>query len=211
MFLHRIHLDLRCKEVRRDLADPYQMHSTLCRAFVGPNENARGAFMWRLEPEGDRRGNPRLILQSPNGADWSRIGIQDYFYGDPDAPLEHFVKLKLGDLKGGERFRFRLRANPCVTKNGKRLGLFKFDEQLEWLDRKSLLHGFEVKGASVSDEKMLSGRRRDSSQPVRIFSVLFDGALKVVDPEKFRLAVAGGIGHGKAFGLGLLSTVPMRG
>ena len=37
MFLHRIHLDPRCREARRDLADPYQLHSTLCRAFSEPD------------------------------------------------------------------------------------------------------------------------------------------------------------------------------
>ncbi len=33
MFLHRLHFNLRSREARRDLADPYQLHSTLCRAF----------------------------------------------------------------------------------------------------------------------------------------------------------------------------------
>ena len=33
MYLNRIHLDLRCREARRDLSDPYQLHSTLHTEF----------------------------------------------------------------------------------------------------------------------------------------------------------------------------------
>lgn len=52
MFLHRIHLDPRCREARRDLADSYQLHS--CRAFCEPDRKCpEGEFLWRLEPETD--------------------------------------------------------------------------------------------------------------------------------------------------------------
>lgn len=54
MFLHRIHLDPRCREARRDLADPYQLHSTLCRAFSKPDTKCpESEFLWRQEPETD--------------------------------------------------------------------------------------------------------------------------------------------------------------
>lgn len=46
MFLHRIHLDPRCREARRDLSDPYQLHSTLCRAFSTPDKKCpEGEFL----------------------------------------------------------------------------------------------------------------------------------------------------------------------
>ena len=55
MFLHRIHLDPRCREARRDLSDPYQLHSTLCRAFCEPAENA-------LQANSCGGLSPKLIL-----------------------------------------------------------------------------------------------------------------------------------------------------
>ena len=65
MFLHRIHLDPRCREVRRDLSDPYQLHSTLCRAFSVPDKKCtEGEFLWRCEPETDPAGYPRILVQS---------------------------------------------------------------------------------------------------------------------------------------------------
>ncbi len=44
----------------------------------------------------------------------------------------------------------------------------------------------------------------------RLFSVRYDGTLKVTDPEKFKKIIAGGIGSGKAFGFGLLSVAPIH-
>lgn len=43
---------------------------------------------------------------------------------------------------------------------------------------------------------------------IRIFSILYDGFLRVTEPEAFRITLQAGIGHGKALGLGLLSVAP---
>ncbi|KAF0126156.1 MAG: CRISPR-associated Cse3 family protein [Elusimicrobia bacterium] len=224
MYLHRIHLDPRSREARRDLADPYEMHSTLCRAFSAPDIKCpEGEFLWRLEPETDGGGNPRVIIQSRSLPDWSRIAA-DWFSGSPAAPVNILERLRLNALKPGAKFRFRLRANPSVTRNGKRLGLLRAPEQELWLDRKGReQHGFALPylaGAEepdgqakrvavrISQERMLHGRRRNGIE-IRLFSALYDGVLNVTEPEAFRAAFQKGIGHGKTMGLGLLSIVPV--
>jgi len=239
MFLHRFHLNLRCKEVRRDLADPYELHSTLCRAFSAPERKCpEGEFLWRLEPETDTNGCPRVLVQSRSLPDWSKIGIQGWFAQIPDPPIDLAAKLDLDSLQSGRKFRFRLRANPCVSRRGKRLGLFQQQEQEQWIERKGReQHGFLLprlascgleKSAAerievrISQEQMLRGSRRNGSS-IRVFSVLYDGVLTVIDPVKFRLTLVGGgkkagdmekginmgVGHGRAMGLGLLSVVPL--
>ena len=123
MLLHRIHLDPRCREARRDLSDPYQLHATLCRAFSAPDKKCpENEFLWRLEPETDPAGCPRVLVQSRAGPEWEAIGIDGWLV-EADAPVDLTKRLKLDDVKVGQRFRFRLRANPCVTRNGKRQGL----------------------------------------------------------------------------------------
>jgi CRISPR-associated endonuclease Cas3-HD len=114
--------------------------------------------------------------------------------------------------------------NPCVTRNGKRLGLFQLEEQEKWLVRKGFQHGFSLPQLAsfapdendkkridirISQGQMLKGNRHAGTS-VRIFSVLYDGTLTVVDPDKFRNVLQSGIGHGKVLGLGLLSVMPIR-
>ena len=224
MYLSKIHLNLRCREVRRDLADPYQLHSTLCRAFCRPDQRCPpGMFMWRLEPESEWRAGPVILVQSRNMPEWSHIDIKNWLAEVYD-PIDLEKRLKLVSVESGSRFRFRLRANPCVTKNGKRLGLLRLEEQEEWIKRKGNLHGFSVPRLSssfylsettgeridvrISQEQMLRGKQR-SGREIQIFSVLYDGVLTVTDSVEFRKVIEGGIGHGKVMGLGLLSIAPL--
>lgn len=223
MFLHRIHLDPRCREARRDIADPYQFHSTLCRAFSAPDEKCpAGEFLWRLEPESNSSGAPRILIQSKAMADWSRIGVHGWLASaDPAVNLEE--RLRLDSLKSGQRFRFRLRANPCVTRDRKRLGLMQLEDQEKWIARKGKQHGFSLPNLAsfdfsespsdridvrISQEQMLRGKQH-TGNGIRVYSVLYDGILTVTEPDKFKNALQSGIGHGKVMGLGLLSVVPI--
>lgn len=223
MFLHRIHLDPRCREARRDLSDPYQLHSTLCRAFCAPERRCpEGEILWRLEPETDRTGYPRILVQSRAMPDWTSIGVPGWLAkADPAIDLKDRLKLDL--LKVGTRFRFRLRANPCVTRNGKRLGLLRLEEQEKWIERKGGQHGFSLRQLAsfdqstspqpgidvrISQEQMLRGKQH-AGNGIRIYSVLYDGVLTVTETEKFGGALKTGIGHGKVMGLGLLSVAPI--
>ncbi|UJP04042.1 MAG: type I-E CRISPR-associated protein Cas6/Cse3/CasE [Nitrosomonas sp.] len=223
MFLHRIHLDPRCREARRDLSDPYQLHSTLCRVFSAPdNRCPEGEFLWRLEPETDPAGSPRILVQSKAMPNWAGVGVQGWL-ANADSAIDLKERLKLESLKVGQRFRFRLRANPCVTYDGKRLGLLQTDEQEAWLERKGKQHGFSLPQLApfdfseapqkridvrISQEQMLRGKQH-TGNGIRIYSVLYDGILIVTESDNFRTALENGIGHGKVMGLGLLSVIPI--
>lgn len=222
MLLHRIHLNLRSRSARRDLADPYQLHSTLCRAFCLPDQKCPiGEFLWRREPESDGDGNPRMLVQSRSIANWGRVE-SDGWLANADPAIPMYERLALDSLETGKAFRFRLRANPCVTRNGKRFGLVKFEEQLAWICRKGEEHGFTISSSAtfgyddtemdrpdlrISEEQMLGGRQH-SGNGIRIYSVLYEGRLNVKEPESFKKALLNGIGHGKVMGLGLLSVAP---
>lgn len=223
MFLSRIHLDLRCREARRDLANPYQLHSTLCRAFSPPERKCPpGEFLWRLEPETDASGAPRIIVQSRSVPDWNGMGLKGWLMqADPAIDLND--KLHTDGFFQGQRFRFRLRANPCVTRNGKRLGLLQVADQEAWLERKGLQHGFAIPrqvsfdlseqtttriDVRITQDQMLRDKQH-SDNSIRIFSVLYDGVLSITERSQFKNTLRTGIGHGKVMGLGLLSIAPM--
>ncbi|MEQ1439988.1 type I-E CRISPR-associated protein Cas6/Cse3/CasE [Fontimonas sp. SYSU GA230001] len=228
MYLHRIHLNPRCKEARRDLADPYQMHATLCRAFF-PHDMpcpSGGALLWRLEPETDEHGRPRLLIQSSASPDWTRVAPSDWLdRAEPGIDLEQ--RLALDRLSVGHIFRFRLRANPCKAVQRRRTGLVHPDAQLAWLARKGEQHGFVLPpqdsqdyfdclsgspryarpDVRVSQTGILSGKQHNGNT-ISVYSVLFEGRLAVSDAAKFKAALKMGIGHGKVMGLGLLSIAP---
>lgn len=224
MFLSRIHIDPRCREARRDLADPYQLHSTLCRAFSPQDcKCPSGLFLWRLEPEAHPSGFPRVLVQSRLQPRWEGIGVRGWLAG-ADPPIDLRVQLKLDSITAGRKFRFRLRANPCVCRKGKRIGLLRSDEQMSWLVRKGVLHGFGFPGwdpdsadlsgyptnpvgVRIWQNQMLRGRQHGGNA-IRLWAVLFDGVLSVTDADKFNDALETGIGHGKAMGLGLMSIAP---
>lgn len=193
MFLSRLTLDPRHSAARRDLASAYELHSTLARALE-PDKS----FLWRLE-------ELTLLVQSSAHADWGRLEP-----GYLERPSES-KPLKLDRLAATSRHRFRLRANPTVTRDGKRHGLARLEDQLAWLERQGERHGFQLLGVTVSASDRVRVRKRQSNAPITLQAVTFDGHLEAIDPARLAAAVRSGLGHGKALGLGLLSLAPSRG
>jgi CRISPR system Cascade subunit CasE len=168
--------------------------------------------LWRIEPETRKDGAPIVLIQSENVPDWSRVGVSDWLAELPKEPIDIKNKLCLtvSGLSIGLRYRYRLRANPSVKRNGKRLGLYTAEAQESWILRQGEMHGFMPETVHRSQEHMLSGKRRTGDAGVNVFSVLYEGVLNVSGPKQFIEAVTHGIGHGKSMGLGLLSVVPVR-
>ena len=166
-----------------------------------------GEFLWRLEPETDPAGCPRILVQSKSIAEWTGIGVKGWL-ADANPAIDLCSMLNIDSLEVGQRFRFRLRGNPSKVSNKKRLGLLKLEDQLQWIYRKGESQGFGPTNVLVSQEQMLRGRQ-NSGNEIRIFSVLYNGFLSVSDVEKFQATLETGVGRGKVFGLGLLSIAPL--
>jgi CRISPR system Cascade subunit CasE len=152
--------------------------------------------------------------------------------------LENPAIREVGDerarIGAGDSFRFRLRANPTrridtksgddgKRRNGRRVELRDDASRIEWLRRKAeqggfALHDLEDGGGaasvSVLEERKLTGRRPDEGgkrHELTLAPVLFEGRLRVTDADRFRAALAAGIGPAKAYGFGLLSIAPAQG
>lgn len=202
MHLTQLRLDPQSAQARRDLADPYDMHRTLVRAFVRDRDAPPPRILWRLEP-GQAWSRPVLLVQSEHAGNWDFLATQPgYLQSDGEAFASKPVDLETMVQPGG-RLRFRLAANPTVTRAGKRQGLVGEDAQLAWLHRQGQRLGFDLDTVLVSGGDMLHGRK--GAARVSLRRVLYEGVLQVRDAELLVQAVAAGIGHGKAFGCGLLS------
>ncbi|WP_027883568.1 type I-E CRISPR-associated protein Cas6/Cse3/CasE [Meiothermus rufus] len=210
MYLSRIYPNPRHKQARIDLANPYQLHATLCRAFAPPDQRPP-RFLWRLE-EGK---TPQILVQSAQEPNWK--AIQELFPGYL-AQMPESKQLPLENLQPGQVLRFRLRANPTVTRKDpqnpekrKRHGLKDVGEQLEWLHRQGAKGGFAVLGAMVVQSGRVRMYKHGGEHPIVIQAVLFEGYLKITDLDTFRKTLIAGLGHAKALGCGLLSIAKPRG
>lgn len=199
MNLTRLRLDPRNAQARRDLGDPYELHRTLVRAFVCSDEQTPPRFLWRAEPV-TSWSEPVVLVQSVEPAEWSVLEAQTgYLKGE----VESRQLVPEQWLQGAEHFRFRLFANPTVTRDGKRLGLLTEETQLAWLARQGERLGFVPETVLVTGSEMLRGRKGESR--ISLLKVCFEGRLRVTHPATLAQAMRVGIGPGKAFGCGLLS------
>lgn len=189
---------LRLKRSRMALtwsANPYRVHQRLAMGFAGRDPR----LLFRLE---DTRQGAQILVQSQRRPDWDLAfaGLDVL-----DAPPE--CKTFEWRLSAGACYRFRLLANPCVKRDGKRLGLLREDHQRAWLSRKLTEAGAELVACRASSLGHLKSRRsphKDEATQTH-FAVLYEGVLRVREPSRFEGALRSGIGPAKGYGFGLLS------
>lgn len=202
MYLSKLTLNPGHAQARRDLADPYEMHRTLTRAFVTDNQSAPERFLWRLEKTRHHQLSNVVLIQAEQSANWKilqeQAGYAEEIQGNKAVDLDRMIQKD-------EPYRFRLLANPTVSRNGKRYGLVKEKEQIAWLKRQGQQYGFLILAAERAATERINILQGKKSQRIILDSVLLEGVLEVTDANKIQIGIKNGLGHGKAFGLGLLS------
>jgi len=190
------------QQVREDMQNPYNLHLITTAPFVGRDrDDCR--VLWRLD------GN-RVLLQStrpPNT--WEQVLSRDSYLLAP--PETKAINL---NLTGGGGYRFRLVCNPAYQTHDERgkqviVSLRTIEERRQWLEKRFADAGMQILNAMEIRELVVKFRKRDNNRVV-IFTVLYDGLLKVTDPIAASEAVALGVGRGKAFGMGMISLSPVR-
>lgn len=233
LYLSRLLLDCRSRRVMKEIQYPYEMHRTLSLAFPASSEEQRNSsgFLYRVE---DDKQSPivKVFVQSRIQPDWQKLQeISGYLYASESAIASKDIMPAYQHLQNGQMLAFKLRGNPTkrVGKQGdphygKRVELFREEEQIKWLMRKGITGidgrggGFAIleddEGIHVNayNEGKKTGRKHEGEQGVIMthHSVLFDGILRITDAEKFRQTLLCGVGSGKAFGFGLLAITPIR-
>ncbi len=218
------------------LRNRYHVHQRLCMAFpsasrkaedvdfltpFNPDEFGNGqvhvkramdsGFLFLIDPLPN--GRAVIIVQSAIEPDW------DYAFHNADyllaAPPE--VRPFEPRFSKGQSLRFRLAANPTrrLSKHspdakegsiGKRVPVPP-DQLINWLARQAESAGFFInRDATTLQLGYIYMNKNGKGQRLR--SVLFDGLLRVTDPDAFRQTLIRGIGSGKAFGFGLLLVAP---
>lgn len=176
------------------LSNHYRIHQRLLMAY-----EQEPRLLYRVE-EGAQR--PVILVQSSTVPVWADA-FSEFDVLDRAPEVKHFTPA----FQPEGLFHFRLSANPTVTRNGKRLGLFREEDQLSWIQRQMQKSGCELLECLATR----LGLQRSGKYPVKDphththFGVQFDGFLKVVDPVALATAIQKGIGPAKAYGFGMLS------
>ncbi len=221
MYLSQLILNPRSRRVQREIAEPYQMHRSIMRAFPDGLTEGDERVLFRLDA--GRDGVLTLLVQSWTLPDWSWLAepkAQGYLLpvGEPNPAVKAFDL----NVAPGQILAFRLRANPTVKhwydndkgeKEPKRIGLYREEEQKAWLERKGQEAGFRLLSARSNGQQDVRGTisRDKTKHPLKLAAVQFDGLLQVTDPDRLREAVRAGIGSGKGLGFGLLSLARRQG
>jgi len=219
MYLSRLILNPRSRRVQREVAQPYEMHRSLMRAFPVQLEREAERVLFRLDAQ-PRTGVLTLLVQSSDMPDWSWLaepGASGYLLplSEPNPAVKPFNPT----FSPNQLLAFRLRANPTVKdyrddqqhpgkEVHRRFGLYKEEEQVEWLKRKSVAGGFEILRLQARQEGLVKGtihRRGEESHALNLLAVTFDGLLRITDVPRFTETLHAGVGSGKGLGFGLLS------
>ena len=216
MYLSRLILNPRSRQVRNELADPYELHRTVCQAFPHANykDNESSGILFRVDLH-PRTQVPTLLVQSSQTPEWAFLLSEKkgYLLNDADLPLEvenpSFRELDLR-LHAGQVLAFRLRANPTkrIKDTTKRIGLVQEEEQRAWLERKLATAGSALISVNIADEQIMHGKLFKEKEPekrMNLLSVRFDGVLQVKDPTQLVKSIQAGFGSAKGLGFGLLS------
>lgn len=177
-----------------NIRDDYSIHQLVYSLF--PLEQERSRFLYA--DKGSVRGGRLLLVLSEK-----EPNVPEYVTSATTIISENFFRFS--------DYRFEIDLNPVKKEkeSGKRRAVTGQLDLLNWFIAHSGKWGFQADARSLEV----------SIKPVRQFSkdgtvctfnhAFFRGRLHVTDQEKFRESFFAGLGHGKAFGFGLLQLRPI--
>lgn len=215
----RIMVDARRRHARWAMTSLERQHAIIARS-LDPDHIGDERSLWRLDK--GRNGTPSRLYIVSDAVPDIRVLHDELDVGPHDVASCAYEPF-LDRLRIGQEWGFRLRANPTRSlvsaergRRGRRVGICRIDEQLQWLERKSRECGFhmpinrlDLPEVVVRDSRTVDFTRQGST--VTLTSAVYDGVLAVDDPELLRDALLNGIGRAKGYGFGLLTLVPLMG
>lgn len=216
-YLSRVEIDDSNRQKLKDLTHLGAYHAWVEDSFRNKEvkEAKRSRKLWRIDKLGSKRYLLVLSDQKPNLAMLEKYGV-------PNSAQTKEYDNFLAKLKQDQIYRFRLTANPThkvsspSDPKGKVYPHVTVEQQEKWLlDRSSEL-GFEIlKNTAGNYEFDIKNRQyvnlyHKHQKQVRLSQVTFEGVIKITDIAKFKQTLVKGIGREKAYGMGLLTVIPIK-
>lgn len=184
-YITRITLNPVNPDVRKVLRSPEAIHAVVSAATSGSSRP-----LWRLD--GDR-----LYIVSDQ-LDTDRLEAR---LGKPIINTLDYRPF-LDKLQNGETRRFTLTATPVVSKDGKRTPLRTPAGMHQWAEGKLTQAGARLDALDILDVHATRFNRQ--GRKLTFHTVEYTGEITITDRDKLTQTMLSGIGHGKAYGLGLM-------
>lgn len=224
MYFSRLAINPQRRQAKHLMVDARAMHAAVEAGFPPGMRSQETRNLWRL----DRMEHEAVLyVVSQQRPDLRHVQEQA---GWESAPAQYTDYGRfLGSIQRGQRYSFRLAANPVKRQfvagdRGRILPHVTEEQQTEWLMTRAEGWGFTVRpvhpvdgaaqdGANVLPDVRVvhrnDGRFRkvddSGARTVTQRQVTFTGSLEVVDAGKLRESLTRGMGRGKAYGLGLMT------
>ncbi|MEU6595212.1 type I-E CRISPR-associated protein Cas6/Cse3/CasE [Streptomyces sp. NPDC046881] len=208
--LARIALNPRSRDVHHDLRDHTALHRRVAALFpdqAGTSPRTAHNVLYRLERE---HAGATLLIQS-TGITINRNALPAN-YTTADVDYRELNPL-LDWATPGRTIRYRIDANPSKAeripgRRGRRVPLTG-EAALAWWERKATHAGLTPQLILDTPQPPVLASRGEKKR-ARLDVTRFDGIATITDTQALRQAITTGIGHGRAYGLGLLSIAPHR-
>lgn len=214
MYLTHMPLNPERRSTRDLVQSPQKVHAAVLSAFV-PGAADSGRILWRLDqPERHRLD---LYVVSPVQPSLEAMADQAGWPSQPVWRTADYAPF-LRALDSGQRWLFRLRANPIRNVRpedggrGQRVPLLHVEQQVEWLTQRADGLGFRVGAGEHGPNLHVTERRTERFQrggperrPVTLVTAAYEGVLEVTDAERLAETLTLGIGAAKGYGCGLMT------
>ena len=201
MYLSRIKLNMRKRGTVKFLSSLQVAHAAVESSFAADDETRK---LWRLDYF---QGHPYALIFSSNRPDLNNF-IAQFGYEDEPEEIRDYKRV-LAILADGQRYRFRLCANPVHSikqdenERGKIVPHITVAQQETWLENKSKKLGFSLGQYTVVQRAVKKFVRQHKY--VTLSTAVFEGVLEIKDVEVFKDTLLKGIGRAKSYGCGLLT------
>lgn len=219
MYLTKMALNGRRRGAMKLLSSPQAMHAAVQSAFApGTLEAAGGRALWRVDQYGHEIS---LYVVSPVEPDLTHV-VEQAGWQVGEMWQTRDYKPLLSRLEAGQRWAFRLTANPVFHgyKQGrdwsdtKPLAHITVEQQRKWLLDRAARAGFRIVDEShgepalrvVSRSTLRFGK---GGHRVVVGTATFEGVLEVAEPSDLVHTLSRGLGRAKAYGCGLLTLAPL--
>lgn len=211
MYLSRVEIDIKNRQKMRDLSHVGAYHAWVEDSFPEKVYDQNGLFprkLWRIDKINQKK---YLLMVSEDKPDLERLEK----YGVKNSAQAKEYQTFINQLKSGQKLRFRLVANPVISKfrvgqRGRVMPHVTIKQQEQFLMDRSEKNGFKLNETefSITEHDYVNFKHKSANTP-RLSKATYEGYLTITDLEKFKTVLIKGLGKKKAYGFGLMTVIPL--